>query len=201
MVDRRKRRGFPAVDAVPTIGDSPAFFPLEERARRQADGDRELTERITGPPPRLPSGGEMTPKSARAGRAEKALRGESGAKYTIHGPGDFAGLKRQRLRASSAALLRRESHSSPHRCSCSCKISTRFRPGAVAVGVRDDGVGFPAAMPASAGNGRHGLVGMERRVRSCGGRLRLGRPSGPSSRGPASGSSCRCRCRSLWKRS
>jgi signal transduction histidine kinase len=64
-----------------------------------------------------------------------------------------------------------------------CSISIRFRPGAVAVGVRDDGVGFPAAMPASAGGGRHGLVGMERRVRSCGGRLRLGRPAGPSLRG------------------
>jgi len=40
-----------------------------------------MTERITGPPPRLPSGPEKSPKSGRTGRAEKALRGESGAEY------------------------------------------------------------------------------------------------------------------------
>ena len=62
-------------------------------------------------------------------------------------------------------------------------ISIRFSPGAFAVGVRDVGVGLPESPPRAAGNGRHGIVGMERRVRSCGGRLRLGRPSGPSSRG------------------
>ena len=49
--------------------------------------------------------------------------------------------------------------------------------------VRDDGVGFPESPSGVQPAGRHGLAGMERRVRSCGGRLRLGRPSGPSSRG------------------
>jgi hypothetical protein len=49
-------------DAVPTIGETPALSPFEERARRQADGDREETERTTGPPPWLPSGREKTPK-------------------------------------------------------------------------------------------------------------------------------------------
>ena len=62
-------------------------------------------------------------------------------------------------------------------------ISIRFRPAAVAVRVRDDGVGFPESLPGSAGGGRHGLVGMERRVRSCGGRIRLGRSAGDSSCG------------------
>jgi len=38
---RLSRRGFPAVDPVPTIGDSPAFSPFEERARKQTDDDRE----------------------------------------------------------------------------------------------------------------------------------------------------------------
>ena len=64
-----------------------------------------------------------------------------------------------------------------------CVISIRFRPGAVAIRVRDDGVGLPAGLPGAAGGSRHGLVGMERRVRSCGGRLRFGRSSGASSRG------------------
>jgi signal transduction histidine kinase len=64
-----------------------------------------------------------------------------------------------------------------------CVISIRFRPGAVGVRVRDDGVGFPDGLPGVAQGGRHGLVGMERRVRSCGGRLRYGRPSGASTRG------------------
>ena len=82
-------------------------------------------------------------------------------------------------RAVREAVANVAKHSRANRCS----ISIRFRPGAVAVGVRDDGVGFPTAMPASAGGGRHGLVGMERRVRSCGGRLRTRRPSGPSSGG------------------
>ena len=59
-------------------------------------------------------------------------------------------------------------------------VSIRFHPGAVAVRVRDDGVGFPVSPPAA---GRHGLAGMERRVRSLGGRLRLGRPSGAGSCG------------------
>jgi glucose-6-phosphate-specific signal transduction histidine kinase len=64
-----------------------------------------------------------------------------------------------------------------------CVISIRFRSGAVAIRVRDDGVGFPAGLPGTAGGRRHGLVGMERRVRSCGGRVRFGRPSGASFRG------------------
>jgi signal transduction histidine kinase len=62
-------------------------------------------------------------------------------------------------------------------------ISIRFHPGAVAVRVRDDGVGFPERPPGSQAAGRRGLAGMERRVRSCSGRLRLGRPSGASPRG------------------
>jgi two-component system, NarL family, sensor histidine kinase UhpB len=70
-----------------------------------------------------------------------------------------------------------------HSLTTRATISIRFSPGAFAIGVRDDGVGWPAGLPDGAGNGRHGLVGMERRVRSCGGKLRIGRPSGPSSRG------------------
>lgn len=62
-------------------------------------------------------------------------------------------------------------------------ISIRFHPGAVAVRVRDDGVGFPESPPGSQAAGRHGLVGMERRVRSLGGRLRLGRHSSVASSG------------------
>jgi len=49
--------------------------------------------------------------------------------------------------------------------------------------VRDDGVGFPESPPGSQAAGRHGLVGMERRMRSCGGRLRLGRRSSVASSG------------------
>lgn len=64
-----------------------------------------------------------------------------------------------------------------------CVIAIRFRPGALAVRVRDDGVGFPEGLPGTAGSGRHGLAGMERRVRACGGRLRLGPPSGANARG------------------
>jgi signal transduction histidine kinase len=62
-------------------------------------------------------------------------------------------------------------------------ISIRFHPGAVAIRVRDDGVGFPESPPGSQAAGRHGLVGMERRMRSCGGRLRLGRRSSVASSG------------------
>lgn len=62
-------------------------------------------------------------------------------------------------------------------------ISIRFGPGAVGVRVHDDGVGFPSSPPGLRAPGRHWLVGMERRVRSCGGRLRLGRPSAAGSRG------------------
>jgi signal transduction histidine kinase len=62
-------------------------------------------------------------------------------------------------------------------------ISIRFHPGAVAVRVRDDGVGFPERQPGSAGGGRHGLAGMQRRVRSCGGRLRIGGRSSVASSG------------------
>jgi len=82
-------------------------------------------------------------------------------------------------RAVREAVANVAKHSRANRCS----ISIRFRPGAVAVGVRDDGVGFPESPPGASGNGGHGLVGMERRVRSCRGRLRIGRPSGPSSGG------------------
>mgnify|MGYP003336837736 CR=1 FL=1 len=64
-----------------------------------------------------------------------------------------------------------------------CGIAIRFRPGALAVRVRDDGAGFTEGVPGAAEGGRHGLAGMERRVRACGGRLRLGRPSGSDSRG------------------
>ena len=62
-------------------------------------------------------------------------------------------------------------------------ISIRFHPAAVAVRVRDDGVGFPERPPGSPAVGRHGLIGMERRVRSCGGSMRLGRPTAAGSRG------------------
>ena len=62
-------------------------------------------------------------------------------------------------------------------------ISIRFHPGAVAVRVRDDGVGFPESPPGLQAAGRHGLVSMERRVRSCGGRLRIGRRSSVASSG------------------
>jgi signal transduction histidine kinase len=62
-------------------------------------------------------------------------------------------------------------------------ISIRFHPAAVAVRVRDDGVGFAENSPGSAQGGRHGLAGMQRRVRSCGGSMRFGRPTGQSSRG------------------
>jgi signal transduction histidine kinase len=62
-------------------------------------------------------------------------------------------------------------------------ISIRFNPGAVAVRVRDDGVGFAESLPGASENDRRGLVGMERRVRSCGGRLRIGRRSSMASSG------------------
>jgi signal transduction histidine kinase len=70
-----------------------------------------------------------------------------------------------------------------HSQATSATISIRFHPAAVGVRVRDDGVGYPDSLPGSLGGGRRGLVGMERRVRSCGGRLRLGHSSGASSRG------------------
>lgn len=70
-----------------------------------------------------------------------------------------------------------------HSQATSATISIRFHPAAVGVCVRDDGVGYPDSLPGLPGGGRRGLVGMERRVRSCGGRLRLGRSSGASSRG------------------
>jgi len=82
-------------------------------------------------------------------------------------------------RAVREAVANVAKHSRANRC----MISIRFRPGAVGVRVRDDGVGFPEGLQGSAGVGRYGLVGMERRVRSCGGRLRLGRPPEASSRG------------------
>ena len=82
-------------------------------------------------------------------------------------------------RAVREAVANVAKHSRANRC----VISIRFRSGAVAIRVRDDGVGFPAGLPGAAGGRRHGLVGMERRVRSCGGRLRLGRASGAASRG------------------
>ena len=66
-------------------------------------------------------------------------------------------------------------------------ISIRFHASAVGVRVRDDGVGYPDSLPGLPGGGRRGLVGMERRVRSCGGRLRLGHSSGASSRGASVG--------------
>jgi signal transduction histidine kinase len=62
-------------------------------------------------------------------------------------------------------------------------ISIRFHLTAVAVRVRDDGVGFPLGLPGAEGGRHHGMVSMQRRVRACGGRLRLGRPSGASSCG------------------
>jgi len=62
-------------------------------------------------------------------------------------------------------------------------ISIRFHASAVGVRVRDDGVGYPDSLPGLPGGGRRGLVGMERRVRSCGGRLRLGRRPRASARG------------------
>jgi signal transduction histidine kinase len=82
-------------------------------------------------------------------------------------------------RAIREAVANVAKHSRANRC----VISIRFRPGAVGVRVRDDGVGFPEGLPGAAGGGHHGLVGMERRVRSCGGRLRLGHSSGACSRG------------------
>jgi signal transduction histidine kinase len=82
-------------------------------------------------------------------------------------------------RAVREAVTNVAKHSRANRC----VILIRFRPGAVAIRVRDDGIGFPEDLPAAAGGGHHGLVGMERRARSCGGRLRLGRPSGAFSRG------------------
>jgi len=86
-------------------------------------------------------------------------------------------------RAIREALANVAKHSRANRC----VVSIRFRPGAVAARVRDDGVGFPESVTGAAGGGRRGLAGMERRVRSCGGRLRLGRPSGASSRGGSVG--------------
>jgi len=62
-------------------------------------------------------------------------------------------------------------------------ISIRFHRGAVGLSVRDDGVGCAEKLAASTGGGRHGLVGMERRVRSCGGRMRLSCSTGAASRG------------------
>jgi signal transduction histidine kinase len=62
-------------------------------------------------------------------------------------------------------------------------ISIRFHPGAVAVRVRDNGDGFSESPAGSRPSGRHGLVGMERRVRSLGGRLRIGRCSSVASPG------------------
>ncbi len=40
-------------------------------------------------------------------------------------------------------------------------FSIRFSPGAFAIGVRDVGVGLPESPPRAAGNGRHGIVGMD----------------------------------------
>jgi len=82
-------------------------------------------------------------------------------------------------RAVREAVANVAKHSRANRAT----ISIRFQPGAVAVRVRDDGVGFPESPSGVQPAGRHGLAGMERRVRSCGGRLRLGRSSGASSRG------------------
>jgi signal transduction histidine kinase len=62
-------------------------------------------------------------------------------------------------------------------------IALRFHPAAVVVRVRDDGVGIAEGLPGSLGGGRHGITGMQRRVQSCGGSMRFGRPTGESSRG------------------
>lgn len=104
-------------------------------------------------------------------------------------PGQLGGLPGALIANAAAALSLgrtvREAvaNVAKHSRTIKATISIRFQPGAFAVGVCDDGVGLPESPPRAAGNGRHGLVAMERRVRSCGGRLRLGRPSGPSSRG------------------
>ena len=82
-------------------------------------------------------------------------------------------------RAVREAVANVAKHSRANRAT----ISIRFHPGAVAVRVRDDGVGFPESPSGVQPAGRHGLAGMERRVRSCGGRLRLSRPSAAGSRG------------------
>jgi signal transduction histidine kinase len=82
-------------------------------------------------------------------------------------------------RAVREAVANVAKHSRANRAT----ISIRFHPGAVAVRVRDDGVGFRERQPGSAGGGRHGLAGMQRRVRSCGGRLRIGGRSSVASSG------------------
>lgn len=53
-------------------------------------------------------------------------------------------------------------------------IRIRFFPSAIAVCVRDDGIGMPSTPPPAARGGRRGLAGLARRVGQCGGRLRLG---------------------------
>ena len=82
-------------------------------------------------------------------------------------------------RAVREAVANVAKHSRANRAT----ISIRFHPGAVAVRVRDDGVGFPESPSGVQPAGRHGLAGMERRVRSCGGRLRIGGRSSVASSG------------------
>jgi len=82
-------------------------------------------------------------------------------------------------RAVREAVANVAKHSRANRAT----VSIRFHPAAVAVRVRDDGAGFSVGPPGAVGGGGHGLVGMERRVRFCGGSMRLGRPPGESSRG------------------
>jgi len=61
-------------------------------------------------------------------------------------------------------------------------IRIRFFPSAIAVCVRDDGIGMPSIPPAARG-GRRGLAGMTRRVGECGGRLRIGKHRRAAARG------------------
>jgi signal transduction histidine kinase len=82
-------------------------------------------------------------------------------------------------RAVREAVANVAKHSRANRAT----ISIRFHPGAVAVRVRDDGVGFPESPSGVQPAGRHGLAGMQRRVRSCGGRLRIGGRSSVASSG------------------
>lgn len=70
-----------------------------------------------------------------------------------------------------------------HSAATRAMMSIRFLPAAIVIRIRDDGIGLSSGAPAATEGGRRGLVGMARRVESCGGRLRLATRPRDASRG------------------
>lgn len=70
------------------------------------------------------------------------------------------------FRIAQEALANIRTHAGAHQVA----ITLRERDGRAALSIRDDGVGF---VPAAAGDGHHGILGMRERARLAGGSLRI----------------------------